>query len=651
MHPSLRKFTERLTPKVPRSIHQFSQEEVRLPKGPRKGLYFDLDYAPFNKFIFDAIADPYWRKVSVVGPTQNGKTLVATNIPLLYFLFEEEEDVIFGIPSMDLASGMWIEKLRPVIEDSKYRDLLPTTGAGSKGGSFTAVQFKNGVNLRFMGAGGSAEQMSSHTAKNIILTEVDKMDKSSGDGAEADPVSLIQMRADSFEESNIIMECTVSTTDGRIWQEAVIQGSCGDIYVPCPYCHEYQTLVRDGLVFDDTDQIVAEKTARYECAHCHAMWDNNDRLEALQTPVLAHRGQTVVNGKAMGELPPTRNFGLRYNVLHSPMQSLGKTASQEWEAKMSDLKEKKKAMTQSKWAIPYVDEDINRDQLTKQILRSLADKSYYKLGEIPEWVDCLTFATDIQKGYCFYQCEGYNLTTMRSIVIEYGTVDQRQDNEVGLLNMLSEVDQMTREGWSNSNGDMMFPEVKLVDCGYEYHVIAKWLPTHPDWFGIKGIGTDQRNKLTGGKEIYKIDGILNVRVQKNGQKLWFIEVDQTKAMVHDRYLLPTEEMDYFRFVPNDVDITWINSMTAEVREYDPLGETFTWKKLRKRNDYLDVSSYNVAGSYILREKAKRRSNKNEQVQQKVTKEYQREQSGTKSAERGRHHGKWFSGERSLWGPR
>lgn len=77
---------------------------------------FSLDYMPFNRFIFDAIHDPYWRKIAVVGPTQNGKSLICTNIPLLYYLFEEEEDVIFGIPQMDLATGMYQEKILPVIQ-------------------------------------------------------------------------------------------------------------------------------------------------------------------------------------------------------------------------------------------------------------------------------------------------------------------------------------------------------------------------------------------------------------------------------------------------------------------------------------------------------------------------------------------------------
>ena len=647
----LEPFVRRLYPKVSRSIVEFAEQEVILPVGPRKGMYFDWDYAPFNKFIAEAIMEPYWRKVSVVGPTQNGKTLVATNIPLLYYLFEEEEDVIFGVPSMDLAYGLWNEKIKPVIVDCpKYRELLPTKGAGSRGGNFTAVQFKNGVTLRFMGAGGSPEQMSSHTAKYVILTEVDKMDQATGDRTEADPVSLIQMRADAFEESKIVMECTVTTQDGRIWQEAMIQGSGGIIHVPCRFCGKYQPLVRDQLRFDATSQVSAEESARYECAHCGALWTNNDRLEALDNPLLVHRGQEIgEDGVISGELPPTKSFGLHYNVLYSPLQSLAKTSGQQWEADTSELKEKKKAMVQSKWAVPWVDDDVLRDQLTPALLRKLSCASGYRLREIPDWVEKLTFAVDIQKTHCYWQCEGYNMTTMRSVVIEYGTVDKRENTEVGLHNMLNDVDEICREGWVQfASGTTLHPSIRMVDCGYDYHEIERWLVSHRDWIGVKGIGQGQRTRLTGAKEVFKIDGVLTVRQQDSGTQLWFIEVDNTKSMVHDRYLLPSPEIDFFRFVPEDVDISWIKSMTAERREYDALGDGFKWKKVHRRNDYLDVSSYNVAGSYILRHKHKRDV---EREKKQVTENYTRLKTENNPPRRQQsNRGGFFSGERSgLWG--
>lgn len=624
-------FGKNIYPQLTRDIATFASQEVRLPKGPRRGLLYDPDFAPFNRFIFDAIMDPYWRKVSAVGPTQNGKTLICTNIPLLYFLFEQREDVIFGLPSMDLASGMWLEKLHPVIEDSIYKDLLPTKGAGSRGGSFSAVRFKNGVNLRFMGAGGGAEQMSSHTAKYVIMTEVDKMDQSRGEGTEADPVSLIQNRCDAFEDSKIVMECTVTNEQGRIWQEAMVNGSGGEIYVPCPTCGFYQELTKEGLVFDPESAVSAEETARYKCAKCGDLWDNSMRLEALNTPKLVHRGQYIDNdGNVAGPLPPTKNFGIHYNVLHSPMQSLAKTAGQQWEADRSDLKEVKKAMIQSKWAIPYRDEDIDREQISLATLRKLAEQSNYRLKEVPDWSNSLVMTVDIQKGYLFWQVEAYNVNTLDSIVYEYGTVDQREDTDEGFFRMMQEINEISIE---------IGCDIKMVDTGYRYDLLSPWLKRNPSWYGVKGIGKGQKARLTGKKDIYKLDGIFRIRVQDDGNRIWFIEVDNTKALVHDRYLIEGD-VEGRRFVPADVDITWLKSMTAEHRVWDELGEDFTWEKNRRRNDYLDCASYGIAAGYFLKAKSERTAAKEKkQVMENHRKLKTPNDNQTK-------HGSWFSSSRS-----
>ena len=624
-------FGKNIYPQLTRDIATFASEEVRLPKGPRRGLLYDPDFAPFNRFIFDAIMDPYWRKVSAVGPTQNGKTLICTNIPLLYFLFEQREDVIFGLPSMDLASGMWMEKLNPVIEDSIYKDLLPTKGAGSRGGSFSAVRFKNGVNLRFMGAGGGAEQMSSHTAKYVIMTEVDKMDQSRGEGTEADPVSLIQNRCDAFEDSKIVMECTVTNEQGRIWQEAMVNGSGGEIYVPCPKCNFFQELNKEGLTFDPESAVSAEETARYKCAKCETLWDNSMRLEALNTPKLVHRGQYIDNdGNVSGPLPPTKNFGIHYNVLHSPMQSLAKTAGQQWEADRSDLKEVKKAMIQSKWAIPYRDEDIDREQISLTTLRKLAEQSDYRLKEVPEWSNSLIMTVDIQKGYLFWQVEAYNVNSLDSIVYEYGTVDQREDTDEGFFRMMQEINEISIE---------IGCDMKMVDTGYRYDLLSPWLKRNPSWYGVKGIGKGQKARLTGKKDIYKLDGIFRIRVQDDGNRIWFIEVDNTKALVHDRYLIEGD-VEGRRFVPSDVDITWLKSMTAEQRVWDELGEDFTWEKTRRRNDYLDCASYGIAAGYFLKAKSERATAKEKkQVMENHRKLKSPNDNQTK-------HGSWFSSSRS-----
>ena len=79
-----------VAPKVVRTAREFAEQEVRLPKGPRKGMTFSVDYMPLTGYILDAINDNYWSKIAIVACTQTGKSLLGTNIPTLYYLAECE---------------------------------------------------------------------------------------------------------------------------------------------------------------------------------------------------------------------------------------------------------------------------------------------------------------------------------------------------------------------------------------------------------------------------------------------------------------------------------------------------------------------------------------------------------------------------------
>lgn len=599
-------FFPRLSPRIKRTIHEFAEQEIAIPKGDRKGMMFDIEFMPFTRFILDAIMNPYWRRMAIVGPTQAGKSLLANNIPMLYFLFEAQEDIIVGMPHMDLARGIWQEKILPVILGTKYRELLPDTGAGARGGTPTAIQFKNGVWLRFMGAGGGDAQRSSHTARIIIMTEVDKMDDPGDASEEADPVSQIAMRADSYEESKIIMECTVTHEHGRIWQEAMIMGSGGQIYVPCPDCGLYQPLIREGLIFDEKDSLSAEETARYKCSGCESMWTDSMRRQALMRPVLAHRDQKVnLDGSIEGELPRTRTFGLHYNVLYSPMSSLGKIAGEQWNADKSELTTTKKAMVQSKWAIPWVDNQ-EETRLSYSYLRAKAGKSTVALREVPDWLDWVIMEVDVQKRWLYWHTEAYKRDGT-SQLIEYGIVDIVEETDRAVVKALDEVYDISQEGWAKLDDDgneiKHIPKVCLLDTAYRYDIIGPWLKGKTGWHGVRGYGHGV-GRPTGEGALFQIPDILQIRRQPDGNLIWFISVNQTKAIVHDRYLVEPGQPGY-TYLPQDVTHGYLMSLTAEQRQYSDTEEGFVWVKQRKRNDYLDCRSYGVAASMYLAQRAKR----------------------------------------------
>ncbi len=140
----LRWFLQQARPKRLRPMRAFAEAEIVIPDGPYEGRRFRCGRQPYTRLWFDAVDSGNWNRFVATGPTQSGKTLAAFAIPILYHLFEIGETVICGLPNMDMAADKWREDLLPAIEASRFRELLPRTGGGSRGGTVEAIQFRHG---------------------------------------------------------------------------------------------------------------------------------------------------------------------------------------------------------------------------------------------------------------------------------------------------------------------------------------------------------------------------------------------------------------------------------------------------------------------------------------------------------------------------
>src|SRR6187397_1637772 len=173
----LRWFLGQSRPRRLRTMREFAEQEIIIPDGPFQGQRFRCRRQPYTGLWFDQIDSGRWSRCVATGPTQSGKTLACFVIPLLYHLFELGETVILGLPDMDMAGDKWREDILPVIERSNYRELLPSTGGGSRGGRVESLQFANGATLKFMSGGGSNKSRAGFTSRVVVITETDGMDQ------------------------------------------------------------------------------------------------------------------------------------------------------------------------------------------------------------------------------------------------------------------------------------------------------------------------------------------------------------------------------------------------------------------------------------------------------------------------------------------
>src|SRR6056297_654476 len=230
-----------------RTMLQFAEQEIVIPDGPYQGRKFDCRRQPYTRHWFEQIDSGDWNRFVATGPTQSGKTLCCFLIPLLYHLFEVGETVICGLPDMDMAADKWREDLLPLIERSRYRELMPRKGSGSRGGKVEAIQFLNGATLKFMSGGGGDKSRAGFTSRVVVITETDGLDQAGTASREADKVTQLEARTRAYgSRKRIYLECTVSTQSGRTWQEYQ-NGSTSVIMLPCPHCQSWVTMERKGL--------------------------------------------------------------------------------------------------------------------------------------------------------------------------------------------------------------------------------------------------------------------------------------------------------------------------------------------------------------------------------------------------------------------
>mgnify|MGYP000910327084 FL=1 len=362
-----------------RTMRQFAEQEIVLPpSGPLRNQRFKVSNQPWTGLWLDAVDSDKFVTHVLVAMVQGGKTFSGVVIPLMYYLFERCENVGYGIPDMVMARDKWEKDVEPVIRASRYRNLLPDEGAGSKGGEFDSITFKNGATLKFLSAKGGDAKRSGVTVRVVVLTEVDKYDQPGEASRETSPINQMLARLESFamEDTRIFMECTVSYETGRIWRE-LKAGTDSCLVLQCPYCNKWGTLEREHLRGwqECEDELEAIEKTHCVCPNCEHPWTNQERNELHQHCKLLHRGQTIdVDGNITGPVPRTLTFAMRVNSLNNIIKPMSDIGAKEWKAKYQRDEEdnNEKALMQFQWARPWngktdsigINEEIVAERLT-----------------------------------------------------------------------------------------------------------------------------------------------------------------------------------------------------------------------------------------------------------------------------------------------
>jgi phage terminase large subunit GpA-like protein len=596
-------------------MREFAEQEIVIPAGPYAGRRFRCSRQPYTALWFDAVDSGRWCRCVATGPTQSGKTLSCFVIPLLYHLFEIGETVVCGLPDMDMAADKWREDLLPAIESSRYRDLLPRHGGGSRGGRVESFQFNNGATLKFMSGGGSDKSRAGFTTRTIVITETDGMDRSGGTSRESDKITQLEARTRAFgRRKRIYMECTVSTEQGRTWQEYE-SSTRSRIVLPCPHCSHWVSPEREHLLGwqEALSQAAARDAGAFICPKCRQLWNEDDRLKANQRAKLLHAGQAIdAAGDIQGEVTDVDTLGFRWSGVHNLFLTPGDLAADEWRAvRAADEENAEREMRQYVWCVPIV--SSREDAISLEIADIMARAVGMPRGIVPQQARWLTSGLDIGKFLVHWVVVAWH-EDATSQILDYGRIETACDDlgvEHAVLTALRQFRDTTANGWPIGIAEGQKTKTldfAWVDAGYLPEVVHAFCretgtPFHP----AVGRGGTQPRRLgfarpaPGQSEVQQIgEGFHVCWLPAEGLHRVDVDADHWKSWVHQRLHTPIGQpgaMTLFRAAAFE-HMSLARHLTAEhkVESYVAgKGVVVQWERLRRQNHWLDAL-YNASAA-------------------------------------------------------
>ncbi|MCA9119245.1 MAG: phage terminase large subunit family protein [Planctomycetaceae bacterium] len=610
-------FLKQSRPRRIRTMREFAESEIVIPDGPFVGRRFRCERQPYTGLWFDAVDSGRWSRCVATGPTQSGKTLTCFVIPMLYHLFELSETVICGVPDMDMAGDKWREDILPAIEQSRFRDLLPRRGGGSRGGRVESLQFGNGATLKFMSGGGSDKSRAGFTSRVVVITETDGMDQPGATSRESDKITQLEARTRAYgRRKRIYMECTVSTEQGRTWQE-YLHGTRSRILLPCPHCAVWVTPEREHLVGwrEAESQSEARATGRFGCPSCGEMWNDEERSEANQKGRIAHVGQSInAEGKLCGDPPAADTLGFRWSAVNNLFLTSGDVSADEWRAgRTPDEENAEREMCQFVWCLPVAPSKLEETSLVAHELMSRMMS--LPRGIVPEDVEGLTAGVDIGKYLLHWIVVAWS-PGPKAHIVDYGRIEVASEDlgvEQAIMVALREFKDLALSGWpkGTSKGEHTAPAQVWVDAGYMTPVVyafcresnKRFCPAigrgaaqqHSQWYN--------RPKSTGSVVKHIGEGYHVSWLRTERLHLVEVDADHWKTWVHQRLSTPLESVgaiSLFQTSPQE-HLALAKHLTAEVKTEEFVagkGVVVKWERLRRQNHWFDaLYNASAAGHY------------------------------------------------------
>jgi phage terminase large subunit GpA-like protein len=515
--------------------------------------------APYQREIMNAVTDPRYEDIVIMASAQVGKSEIVNNIAG-YHIHQDPAPILLIQPTVEKAKDYSKERIAPMIRDTPaLRNLISDAKSRDSGNTVLTKSFPGGY-LALVGANSPAG-LASRPIRIVLADEIDRFPVSAG--TEGDPLNLAEKRTTTFYNRKKIKVST-PTNKGASRIEKEFEKSTKEYYqLPCPSCKTYQPLKWAQIHFE---------TVEHACKYCGAL---HNQYEWKQQ-----------EGKWVAEKPDAKIRGFHLNELLSPW-SKWEDIIEKFKTAKAEGPDAMKVWVNTSLGETWEEEgkQIDDDDLLNRT------EDYGENVEVPDGVKILTAAVDTQDDRFEIEVVGWG-EGKESWGIQYHTIygDLKEQT------VWNELDAFLSRTWRKADGKQFGIMCTCMDSGghFTQEVYAFTKPRESRRiYAIKGKST--------GKGEY--DPLLAGTSRQKPSKtlLVLLGVNDGKAKVMSSLQIEHFGPNYCHFPKGrGYNAEYFKGLTAEilVTRYEKGIPYQAWKKIRARNEPLDLRVYNMAALEI-----------------------------------------------------
>ena len=596
----LKTIQEAWNPPTSLTVSQWADKFRILPSetSNESGLW-RTERTPYLREVMDSLsASSNLTHISIMKGAQLGLTETAINW-IGYIVDVAPATSLFLMPSQGLINSVNEQKIDPLFKNCPtLKEKLILKKGKDKADT---KRFKGGV--LFLKTAGSAKNLSSISAKYIMIDEADRM-LANVEG-EGDPIALAETRASSFGADKKIFIPSTPTVKGQsIIEREFKLGDQRYYFLPCPFCDHKQTLEWENLQYDknEHDQII---NVAYKCTGCGELIDEN-----------RYKTQMLEQGAWIATATPKTltRASFHLNSMYSPLGFYSWSEMAEEYEKSKDDENKLVQFFNTKLGLTY---ELQGDSPPWRVIYDQSED--YELKIVPEKGLFLTAGVDTQPDRLEYEIVAWG-KDKQSWSIDYGVIegdpdDFEDDFENDKYSVWTRLEEVLNTDFKHELGSTMNISIMSIDTGGKNtQSVYNWCLKQRDVgygrtgasvFGVKNVmpikGSGRHSEWIPAPNRITVNG------KNNALRLWTLGVNELKKEVYSCLKVEKPTDGSFKprtcHFPKAYDKEYFQQLTSEkqtlVNSRDG-GMKIAWvKDPSVRNEALDVRVYARAAAHIM----------------------------------------------------